>query len=105
MHEVARGNAIDVGQTSIRAASQIEARQQLEQTIMGLICGRDRQRFFIESLDVAANQIAQQLVQTPLLGFVPAQFFEFLLEIPEGPQPVMLVRKPGIKIVHIGLFR
>lgn len=105
MQEVALGNAIDVGQTSIRAAPQIEAPKQRQQSIMGMVSNRDRQRFFIESFDVAADHIAQQSVQTPLLGLVRAQFFQFLLEIPEGPQAVMLVRKPSIEIVHVSLFR
>jgi hypothetical protein len=87
MQQIARGNAIDVGQTSIRPTPQIEVRQQREQSIMGMVCGRDRQRFLIESFDVSADEIAKQSAQTALLRFVRAQFFELLPEIPEGPQP------------------
>jgi len=105
VQQIARGNAIDVGKPSIRTCLQVETCQQLEQAVMGAVRDRYRQRFFIESLDVAADQIAQQSIQSPLFGIVPAQAFEFLLEGPEGSQPVVLARKPTIKIVHISLFR
>jgi len=73
--------------------------------MVGAVCDRNRQRFFIESFDVTADEIAQQPVQAALLGLIPAQALEFLLEVPEGSQPVMLVRKPRIKVIHFSLFK
>jgi hypothetical protein len=105
MQQVARCNAIDVGKTSRRVGLWVETCQQLEQALVGAICNRYRQRLFIERLDVAADEIAQEPAQAALLGLVPAQAFQFLLEIPEGSQAVMLVREPRIKIVHLSLFK
>jgi hypothetical protein len=105
MQQVARCNAIDVGKTSSRVRLWVETCQKFEQALMGMVCNRDRQRLFIERLDVAADETAQQPIQAALLGLVPAQAFQFLLEVPEGPQAVMLVREPRIKIVHFSLFK
>jgi hypothetical protein len=105
MQQVACCNAIDVGKTSSRVRLWVETGQQLNQALMGAVCNRDRQRLFIERLDVAADETAQQPVQAALLGLVLAQAFQFLLEVPEGSQAVMLVREPRIKIVHFGLFK
>jgi hypothetical protein len=105
MQQVARRDPVDVGKASSRIRLRIETGQQLEQALMGAVCNRDRQRLFIERLDVAADEIAQEPVQAALLGLVPAQAFQFLLEVPEGSQAVMLVREPRIKIVHLSLFK
>jgi hypothetical protein len=40
-----------------------------------------------------------------LPGLVPAQGCEFLLEGVEGPQAVMLLRKPRVQAVHVSLFK
>jgi hypothetical protein len=100
MQQVARCNTIDVGETSRRVRLWVKTCQKLEQTFVGVVCNRDRQRLLIERLDIATNEIAQQPVQAALLGLVPAQAVQFLLEVPEGSQAVMLVREPRIKIVH-----
>jgi hypothetical protein len=111
MPEVAPGNAIEIGETMVRAGSKIEARDQVEQALMGAICNRDRQRFLVESFDVAGDQGAEQPAQGPLSGVVPAQGCEFLLEGkfllegPIGPQAMMLLRKPRVQVVHVSLFK
>src|ERR1700716_3948581 len=102
MPEVARCNTIEVGEPVLRAGSKIEAGDQVEQTLKGAI--RDRQRFLVKSFDIAADEVSQQPAQGPLLGLVPAQSCEFLLEDPEGPQAVMLQRKPRMQVVHVSLF-
>jgi hypothetical protein len=111
MPEVARGNAIEIGETVVRAGSKIEARDQVEQALIGTICNRDRQRFLVEGFDVAGDQGAEQPAQGPLSGVVPAQGCEFLLEGKfllegmEGPQAVVLLRKPCVQVVHVSLFK
>src|ERR1700756_2360670 len=105
MQQVARCNTIDVGKTPSRGRLWVETCQQREQALMGAVRNRDRQRLFIERLDVAADETTQQPVQAALLGLVPAQAFQFLLQVPKGPQAVMLVREPRIKIVHFSLFK
>jgi len=71
---------------------------------MGAVRDFDRERFFIESRDVAIGETAQQPIQPALLGFGPAQAFEFLLEGLERSQPVVLLRKPSMQLVHVSLF-
>jgi hypothetical protein len=104
MPEVARCDTIEVGEAVVRAGSKIKACDQVKQTLKGAIRDRDRQRFLVKSFDIAADEIRQQPAQGPLLGLVPAQSCEFLLEDPEGPQAVMLLRKPRIQVVHVSLF-
>ena len=104
MPEVARCNTIEVGEPVLRAGSKIEACDQVEQTLKGAIRDRDRQRFLVKSFDIAADEISQQPAQGPLLGLVPAQSCEFLLEDLEGPQAVVLLRKPRMQVVHVSLF-
>jgi hypothetical protein len=103
--EVARCNTIEVGEAVVRAGSKIEARDQVEQPLIGAIGDRDRQRFLVKSLDVAADYRAQQLAQGPLRGLIPAQGREFLLEGAVGPQAMMLLRKPRVQVVHVSLFK
>lgn len=55
MPEAARCNAIEVGQPDLCAGSRIEARNQVEQPLVGAIRDRDRQRFLVKSFDVAAD--------------------------------------------------
>jgi hypothetical protein len=104
MPEIARRNTIEVGEAVVRAGSKIEACDQVEQTLKGAVRNRDRQRFLVKSFDIAADEVRQQPAQGPLLGLVAAQSCEFLLEDPEGPQAVMLLRKPIIQVVHVSLF-
>ena len=55
MPEAARCNTIEVGQPVLRTGPKIEARDQVEQALMGTIRDRDRQRFLVKSLDVATD--------------------------------------------------
>jgi hypothetical protein len=105
MPETARCNAIEVSQPILCTGSKIEARDQVKQPLMGAIRDHDRQRFLVKSFDITADQRAQQPAQRPLPGLVPAHCCKFLLEGVEGPQAVMLLRKPSIQIVHISLFK
>jgi hypothetical protein len=56
MPEFARCNTIEVGKAVVRTGSKIEARDQVEQALIGAIRDRDRQRFLVKSFDVAADQ-------------------------------------------------
>jgi hypothetical protein len=49
MPEVARCNAIEVGEPVLRAGLKIEACDQVEQTLKGAIRDRDRQRFLVNA--------------------------------------------------------
>jgi hypothetical protein len=71
MPEAARCNAIEVSQLMLCSGSKIEARDQIEQPLMGAIRDRNRQRFLVKSFDIAADQRAQQPAG-PLPGLVPA---------------------------------
>jgi hypothetical protein len=104
MPEVARCNTIEVGEAVVRLGSKIEARDQIEQALTSAICDRDRQRLLVKSFDIAADQVTQQPAQGPLLMLVTAQSCEFLLEDLEGPQAVVLLRKPRMQVVHASLF-
>jgi hypothetical protein len=104
MPEVARCNTIEIGEAVVRAGSKIEACDQVEQTLKGAIRDRDRQRLLVKSFDIAADEISQQPAQSPLLWLVPAQSCEFLLEDLEGPQAVVLLRKPRMQVVHVSPF-
>jgi hypothetical protein len=104
MSEVAGCNTIEVDEAMVRTGSKIEARDQVQQALIGAICGGNRQGFLVKSFDVAADEVTQQPAQGPLLGLVPAQSCEFLLEYLEGPQTVMLLRKPRMQVVHVSLF-
>src|ERR1700716_1555144 len=104
MPEVARCNTIEVGEPGLRAGSAIEVCDQFDQTLKAGIRARDRQRLLVKSFDIAADEVSQQPAQGLLLGLVPAQRCEFLLEDPEGPQAVMLQRKPRMQVVHVSLF-
>jgi hypothetical protein len=105
MPQIASSNTIEVGETVVRAGPTIEARDQVEQALIGAIGDRDRQRFLVKSFDVAADQRAEQSAQGPLPGIVPAQGGEFLLEGTVGPQAVMLLRKPRVQVVHVSLSK
>src|SRR3982074_3006270 len=104
MPEVAGCNTIEVVEAVARSGSEIEACEQVEQGLMGAICGRNRQRFLVKSFDVAADEVTQQPAQGPLLGLVLAQSCEFLLEDLEGPQAVVLLQKPRMQVLTVRLF-
>jgi hypothetical protein len=57
MPEVVRCNTIEVGEPVVRAGSKIEACQQVEQALIGAIRDRDRQRFLVNSFDIAVDEI------------------------------------------------
>jgi hypothetical protein len=105
MPEVARCNTIEVSEAVVRPGSKIEACNQVEQALIGTIRDRDRQRFLVKSFDIAADDVSQQPTQGPLLGRVAAQSCEFLPEDVEGPQAVMLLRKPRVQVVHVSLLK
>jgi hypothetical protein len=92
MPEAARCNTIEVGQPVLRTGSKIEARDQIEQTLMGAIRDRDRQRCLVKGFDIGSDQRAQQAAQGSLPGLVRTQRREFLLEGVEGPQAMVLLR-------------
>jgi len=104
VQQTALGDAVDISQAAIGIGLKIEASNEIEQAAIGAVGDVDRQRLLVEGLDVAPDQTIQKRIQTPLFGFVPAQDVEFLLEVPESSQAVVLLRKPGMKVVHISLF-
>src|SRR5215472_7087482 len=104
MQEIASRDAIDVRKPAIGIGLEIEARDEIEQAAIRAVCDCDWQRLFVEGRDIAAGETVQQRIQTPLRGFARAQELEFFLEVAEGSQAVMLLRKPGMQVVHAGLF-
>jgi hypothetical protein len=104
VQQTALGDAVDVRQAAIGIGLKVETSDEIEQAAIGAVGDVDRQRLLVECLDVAADQTIQKRIQTPLFGFAPAQNVEFLLEVPESSQAVVLLRKPGMKVVHISLF-
>jgi hypothetical protein len=104
VQQTALGDAVDIRQAAIGIGLKIEASNEIEQAAIGAVGDIDRQRLLVECLNVAADQTIEKRIQTPLFGFAPAQDVEFLLEVPESSQTVVLLRKPGMKVVHISLF-
>jgi hypothetical protein len=104
MQQAARRDAVDVGKAPVGFGLKVKASNEIEQAAIGAVGDIDRKRGLVECLDVASDQTIQQRIQAALLGFAPAQDVEFLLEVPEGSQAVVLLRKPGMKVVHVSLF-
>jgi hypothetical protein len=104
VQEVARRDTDDVGEAAIRIAVQIEASDQVQQAAISAVGDCHRQRRLIEDLDVAADETAQQRAQALLRGLAGAQEIELLLEVLEGSQAVVLLRKPRMQVVHVSLF-
>jgi hypothetical protein len=104
MQQVERCDAIDVGEATVGIGPEVEAANQFEQTLIGVVRDIDGQGFFVEGFDVAIDEIAQQPAQGLLSGLVPHQRVEFLLEVSEGSQAMVLLREPCMQIVHISLF-
>jgi hypothetical protein len=104
MQQTAPRNAVDVGEAAIRIALQIEASDQVQQAVISAVGDCHRQWRLIEDLDVTADETAQQRAQALLRGLAGAQEIELLLEVLEGPQAVMLLRKPRMQVVHVSLF-
>src|ERR1700681_1334469 len=105
MPQIARRHAVGIGQPPVRACVKIEAGDEVEQATVGTVRDRDRQRFFIEGVDIAANDGIQQPAQSALLRIAPADIIEVLLKSAESPQAVVLLRKPRMQVVHKSLFK
>ena len=105
MPQVQRRHAVGIGQPPVRACAEVEAGDEVEQATVGTVRDRDRQRFFIEGVDIAADDGIQQPAQSALLRIVPADIIEFLLKGAESPQAVVLLRKPRMQVVHKSLFK
>src|SRR5262245_26370881 len=104
MPQVARRHAVDVGQPPVGGGAEIDAGGQFQQAIIGAIGDRDGQRLLVEGVDITADDRIQEPAQRPLLGIAAADFVKFLLKGAEGPQAVVLLREPRIKVVHVCLF-
>jgi hypothetical protein len=59
MPKVARCNTIEISEPVVCVGLKIEARDQFEQTLIGAVRGRDRQRFLIKSFDIAGDEMTQ----------------------------------------------
>jgi hypothetical protein len=92
MSQIASSHAVDVGQSPVGIGAKIQARHQFQQALVGAIRDRDRQRLFVEPVDVAADNIIQQPTQSTLPGVAPAHIIEFLLESAVSPQTVVLLQ-------------
>ena len=84
---------------------EIQAGHHFEQTSVGAIGDRNGQGFFIEGIDVAADDTLQQPAHGALPGVAVAEIIQFLLKGAEGPQAVVLLRKPRVQVVHRSLFK
>jgi hypothetical protein len=105
MPQIQRCHAVGVGQPPVSACAEIQAGDEVKQASVGTVRDRDRQRFFIEGFDIAADHGIQQPAQSALLRIAPADIIEFLLEGAESPQAVVLLRKPRMQVVHESLFK
>ena len=105
MTQIHGGDTVDVGQPPVGISVEIQAGHHFEQTSVGAIRDRNGQRLFIESIDVAADDILQQPAHGALAGVAVAQIIQFLLKRAEGPQAVVLLRKPRMQVVHRSLFK
>ena len=84
MPQLARHDAIEVGEPVVRASSKIEACDQVEQALLGTT--RDSQRFLVKSIDIAADEVTRQSVASPFLRLVAGQVLDFSLEYLEDPR-------------------
>ena len=87
MPEVARCNTIEVGEPVLSAGSKIEACDQVEQSLIGAIRDRDRQRFLVKKLRCSRRLRAQQ----PAQGLCPGSS---LLKVASFCWKMWNVRKP-----------
>jgi hypothetical protein len=104
MQQIERRHPVDIRQPLVGASVEIHARHQFQQAMMRAISDRNRQWQFIKRVDIAADDGAEQPAQSALLGVSLAEIVEFLLESAEGPQAVVLLRKPRMQVVHNCLF-
>jgi len=98
------GDAIDVGEATIRIGLKIKACNQRKQAAIGTVRELDGQRGLIESFDVTGDETVQHRAKAPLLRVARTQALESLLEVPEGAQAVVLLQKPRVQVVHVSLF-
>ena len=94
MTQIQRGDTVDIGQPSVGISVEVQAGHRIEQTTVGVVGDRDRQRFLIEGIDVATDDTLQQPAHGALPGVAGAEIIQFLLKGAEGPQAVVLLRKP-----------
>ena len=102
--QLAGRHAVDVGEAARGVSVQIEAFDQRQQAPIGDFGNVDRQRRLVKGLDVAADDTAEQAAQAALGGIAPAECLELVLKGLEGPQAVVLLRKPCVQIVHMSSF-
>ena len=55
MPQIAGCHTVDVGQTPVSACAEVQASHQVEQATVSEVRDRDRQRLFIKSIDIAAD--------------------------------------------------
>ena len=91
MPQIARCHAVDVGHAPVAAGVEVQAGDEVEQALVGEIGDFDRQRLFIETVDIAADEGVQQSAQGPLPGIGPAHIVQFLLKSAERSQAVVLL--------------
>jgi hypothetical protein len=105
MPEVARCNTIEVGEAVVRAGSKIEARDQVEQPLIGAI-GDPRQAKVPRQTLRCSRRPKSSATGTRLVARArPRSKLRVLLEGVEGPQAVMLLQKPRVQVVHVSLFK
>ncbi|WP_211237310.1 hypothetical protein, partial [Neisseria gonorrhoeae] len=96
VQEIAGRDTVDVSEAAVGIALEIKAGDEIEQAAIGSVGDRNRQRLLVKGFDIITDETAQQPANAALLGVVLAQYLEFLLEGPEGPQAVRLLRKPSM---------
>ena len=77
MPQIQPGDTVDVGQSPVGTAVEVQAGHHFEQTLVGAVCDRNRQRFLIEGIDVAADDTIQQPAQGALPGIAVTRSFSF----------------------------
>ena len=80
MTQIQPGDTVDVGQSPVGTAVEVQAGHRIEQTLVGAVGDRNRQRFLIEGIDVAADDTIQQPAQGALPGIAVTKIIQFLLK-------------------------
>ena len=105
MTQIQCGDTVDIGQPPVGISVEVQAGHHIKQTLVGAVRDRDGQRFLVEGLDVATDDTLQQPAHGALPGVAVAEIIQFLLKGAEGPQAVVLLRKPRMQVVHKSLFK
>jgi hypothetical protein len=105
IHQIAVGDAVEVGETALRWRGEINTRQKLGQAPMCALGLSGRQRRLVIDIDIGRHEMVKQLAQRAVLGRTTAEIEELLLEGAEGMQAVVLLFKPRAEIVHVSLFK